>query len=311
MLRDVKQLYEDRQTCSLEDQHEDRGDDQRQVDTVDVLSGLVEDQRTRADGVDLKAAQEDRGNGVARDTHAEQRDHGAADGRVVRGLGSDDAVDDAGTELLRILGTVAGCSVCQETGGGTADAGQDTDADTDQSGDDGVRDLLDELFHGQAVALQFVFLLLHLVRQVIPAEAGEDDVGDSEDTDQEHRDVKAGHQLVVAEGKADHRVDGSHTDHGKGDADQTGDQAVQHVLAGKGGDDGQREDRDCEVIRRAEEKADLRKQRGDEHQGKDTKNGTEEGVQDTDTEGASCLTFLRHGAAVEHGGDGGGSSGDL
>ena len=311
VLRDIQELYEYRQTQSLEYQHENGGNDEGQVDTVDVLSGLVENQGTRADGVYLQTAQEDGGYGVARDTHAEQRNHGTADGGVVGALGSDDAVDDAGTELLRILGTVLRRGISQKTGGGTADAGQNTDADTDDGGDDGVRNLLDELGHGDAVALQLIFLLLHLVGQMLSLETGDDDIGDSKHTNQENGDIKAAHQLVIAEGEADHRVDRRHADHGKGDTDQTRDKAVQHVLAGQRGDDGQGEDRNRKVIRRAEQKADLREQRGDKHQGEDTEDGTQERVEDTDAQGAARLTFFRHRTAVEYGGDGGWSSRNL
>ena len=96
---------------------------------------------------------------------------------------------------------------------------------------------------------------------MLSLETGDDDVRDREYTDQEDRDVKSAHQLVVAECEADDRVDRRHTDCGKHDADQACDQAVQHILAGQGCDDGQSEHCYCKIVSRAEKEADAGQQR--------------------------------------------------
>ena len=210
-----------------------------------------------------------------------------------------------------MLGAAFFGGVGQQAAGGTADAGQNADDNADDRGDDEVGNLGDELLHRQAVALQVIGFLLKAVGQVPAVDARLDDVCNGEHTDEQHSNVKAGQQLVVAEGEAAHGVHRSHAHHGKGQTEQAGQQSLEHILARQSGDNGQGKNRDGKVFRRPKEQAHLGQQRGNKDQGDDSNDGADARGQDAHPQGPARLAPLRHGSAVKDGGDGGGRTGDF
>ena len=311
VLGDVQHLHEQPQTGPLADDHEHVGNEQGDKDAVHILAALLEDQRTGGDAVDGQAAQEDGGGHVARDAHGDQGDQGAADHGVVGGLGGDDAVDDAGSELFGVLGGTLSGGVGQQAGGGAADAGQDADTQADEGGLDNQTPVGQVLLGGDAVALQVVSILGLTVDNVMAVKARADDICDGVQADEDDHGIEAAVQVGLAEGEADGAVHGGDTHQGQGNAEQAGQNAVDQGVAGQAGDDSQSKDRDGEVFSGGEGQGDLGQVGGDEHQGEDAEQAAHKGGQNTDAQGLTGLALIRHGAAVKHGGDGGGGAGDL
>ncbi len=313
MLGHVEQLDEQAQAVELHEQHHHRGHQQRGEDGVDQRPLADEQQRPWLDAVNQKAAEQDRGGGVAGNAQGHQRHHGAADAGVVRRLAGDHAADVALAIGFRLLGALLGDDVGEQVGGAGADARQDAHCQADQARTTGIGQLLAELLEREAEALD----VLHahragLAAHGMPAGFGElDNLGHGEHADHHRQHGKAAVQLADAKGEAAYCLDRRDADGGYGDAQRAGEQLLDHRAGRQGGDQRQREHRDGEVFVRAEAQRDLGQLRGDEHQRDDAEDGAEKGKHDADPERLHAQALLHQWAAVEHRGDGRRCTGNL
>ena len=118
------------------------------------------------DALHDEGTQQDGGDGVTGDAQRQQGDHSAAGAAVVGGLGSSNAVGDAGAVQLGVLaGGLAG-AVGNEDGDVTACAGDGADEGADEAaGEDVGPDLLDGLPIGQDVGDLLVWTSAHALRR--------------------------------------------------------------------------------------------------------------------------------------------------
>ena len=156
MLRNLEDLNEALDADPLDNEHDKTADHAGSEDTVNDISVLDEEQRTCGQAVDQETAEHHGRNAVARDTENEKRDHGAADRGVIGGLCCDDTVRAALAEFIALLGHILGSYVSEHAGCRTADTRKDTDAGTDQSGSEEVRQMVNEFLPGEAEAFDLL-----------------------------------------------------------------------------------------------------------------------------------------------------------
>ena len=126
-----------------------------------------------------------------------------------------------------------------------------------------------------------------------------EDLGDGEQTDQHRDHVDTGQQVAAAERQALHRVHLILTDAGQQQADQTGDDAVEDVVAVQARQDRQTHERHGEQVARAELERGLRQRlRQQEHRdgGEQAADG---GSQQRHAQRLARFAALRHGIAVK------------
>ena len=119
----------------------DRGQQSGQEDHVGEHRVILLHQGAGLDAVDGQAAQQHCRGAVTGDAQCDHGDDCAADGSIVRDLRSQIPSGDAGAELFRMLGGVLGGCVGHHVGQGSAHAGQEADAQTDEEGADDVGDV--------------------------------------------------------------------------------------------------------------------------------------------------------------------------
>ena len=275
---------------------------------------LPEDQGAGLNALHDQGTQQQSGGGVAGDAQGQQGDDGAAHGGVVGRFRGHHAVDDAGAELLGVLGLVLGDGIGQHVGRSGADTGQDAQTDADQGAADAVGYLREELLQAEPKALDVKVgddggLLAG--RGLVAILRRQQDLRDGEHAHQHGEDVEAAVQGVGAEGIAAHRVDGSQAHCGQHQTDDAGDQALDQVLLGQGDDQCQGEDGDGEILPGAELDGDVGQGGRDTHQGQQAEDGAHKGEHDAHAQGLARLTLPGQGGAVQTGGHRGRGAGDV
>jgi len=98
-------LFSDKQpqTARFDNDCDEMGDEISSQHAVGDLHIGGDEERARLDAVDDQSAEHHSSDGVAGNAKGHHRDQRAADVGVVRSLGGDDAVRNAGAELLRML----------------------------------------------------------------------------------------------------------------------------------------------------------------------------------------------------------------
>ena len=265
---------------------------------------LPEDQGTGLNALHDQRTQQQGGGGVAGDAQGQQGDDGAADGGVVGRFRGDHAVDDAGAELLGVLGLVFGNGIGQHVGRAGADTGQNAQTDADEGAADAVGDLREELLQRKAKALDVEVgddggLLAGRLVAVLRRQQ---DLRDGEHAHQHGEDVEAAVQGVGAEGIAAHRVDGSQAYCSQHQTDDAGDQALDQVLLRQGDDQCQGENSDGEILPGAKLDGDIGQGGRDTHQGQQAEDGAHKGEHDAHAQGLARLTLPGQRGAVQTGG---------
>ena len=153
MLGQLQDFDEAAHTEKLYQERNDTGHDHRRKNRIDQVVVLTEKERTGLKAMNGKGAQQDRGYGVSRNAKGQQRDHGAANGSVIRGFRGHNTVNDAGPEFLRILGAFLGNTIGHDIGRSAANARQDADPGSDQRRAEHVGDLSDEFLLAESKAL--------------------------------------------------------------------------------------------------------------------------------------------------------------
>ena len=262
--------------------------------------------------MDHKGPQQHGRHTVAGDAQGQQGDEGAADDCVVGGLGGHHAVHDPSAVLLRVLGGLFGGHPGENTGGGAPDAGQDTDAGTDEGGAQCVPLLPHELLPGESEALDFKALLdLSGLSHLFDLFSVGQHLRNGKDADQGRQDVKAGGQFVDTEGESLGSINGRHTHQGNDQAQAAGEQSLNHAGARQGGDHREGKEAHAEVLDGGKLQGNLRHGRGHEHKHQEGEQAAQEGEYHSGTQSLARLTLFGHGGAIEAGGDGGGGAGDV
>ena len=113
--------------------NEDIGNQHGDKSSRQVLRLIGQEQRAHLYTLECQRRSHDSSRVAAGNTKAQQRNHSAAGGGVVGSLGSRDAVNDTGAELLWVLGKLVLHGVAHEGSNRCAGAGQDADYRTDDS----------------------------------------------------------------------------------------------------------------------------------------------------------------------------------
>ena len=259
MLRHLQHLDEQLNAVPFDDQHNQRADNAGRKDTIDHIRVLDEQQRAGGQAMDQESAQHHGCHTVAWDTQHQQRDHGAADGRVVRCFRRNNAFRISLAECFRMLGHVLGGHIGKHTGCGSANTGQDTDSGTDQSGAQRPGQPLHEFLHREAEALHF--LNRDRFHTLADGFGRYEDIRHRENTDQGGQGVEAAHHFIAAEGEAGRSVNRGHTDHREQQTQHPGQKSLHHVARAQHGHHGQSEEADTEVFNRCKLQRHIRQHR--------------------------------------------------
>ena len=297
VIRCIQQLGEPADAEDLDQQAEDRGQQSGQEDHVGEHRVILLHQGAGLDAVDGQAAQQHCRGAVTGDAQCDHGDDCAADGSIVRDLRSPDTIGDAGAELFRMLGGVLGGCVGHHVGQGSAHAGQEADAQTDEEGADDVGD----------VGTEVTLLDLEAGQLAVKGRLGavdtvgvvHDDQGTGEDTDHDAGHGEAAGQIVTAEGEALGGGDGSVAHLSEQQAHACADEALDHVALGDGDHQGDGHEGQGEVLPGAHLDGHRGDQGAGDHGDDDGGCGAQEVGQRTDGQSAGGLALLGHGVAVK------------
>ena len=284
-----------------EEQHEQRGQADDEVDGIHQSAALIKDQRARGDTVDDQAAQQDRRDAIAGDTQRQQGNHCTANRCVVCRLRGNHAVHDASTKLFRGLGTVLDRGIGHDAGCTAADTGQDANAGADKCRDKEVDDLALEFLPGETQTMDLIhggvlnddFLGLddflrhsHDLRHCIQA-------------DQNDQLLEAGLHIHTAKVITHDTVKSTDAERGKDDTQQRCCQTFDHIFACQRNDQRQGENGQCAILKCTKLDRDSCQIGRNDHQGDQTKDGTEEREEDAGAQRLCALALARHGRAVK------------
>ena len=313
VVRDGEDLGEDLGNADGDDDHEDVGDDHGDEGGGQVLRLIGEEQGAHLHALEREGGGHDGCRVAAGDTEAEQRDHRAAGGGVVRGLRGGNAVDDAGAELLGVLGELVLHGVAHEGGDGGAGARQDAD----HGADDGAaqQDPLDaqKLLQGGHLGVD---LALGAAHAVIRGEAlfGVgllQNLGHGEKTDQHGDHLHAAEQVHLAEGQTGDARHGVLAHAGQQQAEKAGDDGGEDMIGVKHHQDRKTEEGDGEEVALPEGQRRFCQRLGQEEHDQRGEEAADRGGDQRHAQGLAGFAALGHGISVKGRGRRGGHAGDL
>lgn len=291
-------------------QHHYRGHHQPGKQAVDQFTALLEQQRTGDDAMEHQATQDNGSYRIPGDSQGQQRNQSPADGGVVGGFGSHNAIHAAGTEFFRMLALLFGHTVGHNIGRSAADPRQDADADADQGGPDEVHELVLEFLESKPKAFDFVFQDLAFFG-FHPFCSCFQDFSRGKKPDHHWQLGKSVFQFRNPESEPGGTGDVGNPEQGNHDAEDPGHHRFERVVGNHGSDHSQREETDGKGFNGAELQSSFRQRRSNEEQSHHGKNGSQEGVENADAQGPAPFTPFRHGRPVKGGGHGRGCAGDF
>ena len=224
--------------------------------------------------MDDQAAQQHGGGRIAGDAQGQQRDHRAADGGIVGRFRGHNTVNNACTKFLRIFGLVFYDGIGKDVRGRAANARQDADAHTNQSRNQEIDLLAQELLHCEAEALPLeLHYLTRAGDQLLLIGRSAQNLGNGIQSHKHCQDVESAPHARESKGIAVHCIDGSCADSDKHDAQSGRNQAFNQGLARQTGNQSQRENRHGKILCRSELQGKFRDDWRDKDQHQDAENG--------------------------------------
>ena len=261
-----------------------------------------DEQGAHLNALEHEGADQDGGGGVAGNTQAQQGHQGAAGQAVVGSLRGDQALGHAGAQQLGVLGPALGLGVGDQGGRGAAHTGQDAHEGAQQGGAEHIDDLPLEVV--EKAELDVVLDLQRIILAVGGVHASLtllEHLGDGEQADEHGEELEAALHLALQELR-DHAVfivDGELVHHGYQHAQHTDPQAAEHLAPGQGGDDGEGEEDDEELLHGRELDGPAGQDGGEEGQHHQGDHAAHEGGGDADFQGAFSLAPQGHWVSVE------------
>ena len=259
--------------------------------------------------MDEKSAEHDCGHGCAGDAECQGGDQRGSGVGIVRGLGGGHTFRLAISPCLGSFRSSARLVVGHERRHRTAGTGKNADPDTDERGAypglpeaSHARQGLPDRFGAELAAVHTIGLQ-RCLEQV-------DHRWQGIEADEQDDDVDAVEDLQLAESVAIAAKDGIGADHRDEHAEAGADEPLERVSSQKKDDARKAEDGDPEHLGRAEQQRYLGEWRGEQHQREgagDTADGRRD---DRYLQGKAAFALLRHGVAVEGGGDSGRRAGN-
>ena len=294
--------------------HQDVAAQQGHQDGVPDLRVVGDEQGAHLDALEHEGADEHGGGGVAGDAQAQQGHQGAAGEAVVGGLGGDQALRHAGAQQLGVLGPALGLGVGDEGGRGAAHAGEDAHEGAQQGGADDVDPLALEV--PEEVELDLVLDLQGVLLGVGGVHAHLtllQHLGDGEQADEHGEELEAALHLALQElgHHAVHVVHGELVHHGDEHAQHADPDAAEHLAPGEGGDDGEGEEDDEELLHRGELDGPGGQHGGEQGQHHQGDHAADEGGGDAHLQGPLALALQGHGVSVKGGAHRRGGAGDV
>ena len=246
-----------------------------------------------------QAAHQNGGSRAAGDTKGQQRDQSTAGNRIVRRFGRRNAFHNTGTEQFGVLGLALRDIQADPGGDIAARAGQDTDEHADDGAFKDQRDQMDKFLTGrQEAAADLHDFFLHCFFAAFICL--DHNLGNREQTDHGRNQADAAQQTGDAERVAGGAVS-SKADQTDDQTEGTCNQALDHVVTRKGGDQGQAENGDKEIFGRTEVQGQSCQRRSNQQQCDSTDDAADNGRGRGNTDRVERFTLLRHGIAVKAG----------
>src|SRR4051812_9774869 len=309
VVRRVQHLREDRHQRQVEHEQHHIADVHARHQAPEQRGIFGDEERPRPEAPQHERGEQHRRGSRARNAEREQRHERSAGLRVVRAFGGGHALDRTLAEFVRAPRHRLLHAIRNERSNGGPGTRENADQEPEhravQEREAAILKVLERrqevaqpLRHGQRTAFGSA---LHAGQHLAKREHADGD----------HHEVDAREELQAPEGKARGGAEGVGADAGEPEADQHGEQRLQHRAPRKQHHHGEAERHEREIFRRTERKRYFGERRRNQHQADYAYGAGDERRDRRDAKRGPGAALAGHGVAVEAGDHRGGFAGDV